>query len=163
MIHLPFIHPPECISCLSLGTRAVLSESWSHSWKPSSTHLLITHTLSDSPKNTHPRAPCSWFLVCLFFPSPVCFPAFQWRECHHAGMQAELCCFQAKDNPRSLELLVPGTGLVGDLCPLGTPQDVSHGSRGLPRAGPWSSVELILELKPGWAGWLLLEGDGKWS
>lgn len=40
-----------------------------------------------TPKNTHPRAPCASFLVCLFFPSPVCFPAFQWRECHHGGMQ----------------------------------------------------------------------------
>lgn len=75
--------------------------------------------------------------------------------------RCRLSCFQPKDNPRSLELLVPGTGLVGDLCPLGTPQDVSHGSRGLPGAGQWSSVDLGTEIMVSCC--LLLDGNGKWG
>lgn len=59
-----------------------------------------------------------WF-VC-FFPSPVCFPASQWRECLHEECRCMLCSFQPKDNPMSLELLVPGAGLaVSRLVPPG--------------------------------------------
>lgn len=47
---------------------------------------------------------------------------------------------------------MPGTGLVGDLCPLGTPQGISHGSRSMKLSG----VHLGAETRVSWlfiTGW----------
>lgn len=116
------------------------------------------------PRTHTPELPVLHFWFVCFFQAQFAFQPLNWRECHREECRCILCSFQPKYNSRSLELLVPGTGLaVSRLVPSGDTQDISHGTRGLPRAGQWTSLELILEQKPGWAGCLLLDGNGKWG
>lgn len=68
------------------GNHRCLIGSKAYSWKPSSIQLLITHTLNNFLKNSHPTARYICFLVCLLFHSAVCFLVLQWQECPPRGM-----------------------------------------------------------------------------
>lgn len=80
--------------------------------------------LSQHTPQSSLRASFSGF-VC-FFQARFAFQPFNEGSAAREECRCMLSSFQPKDNPRYLGLLVPGTGLVGDLCPLGTPQGISQ-------------------------------------
>lgn len=105
------------------------------------------------------HAPFSGF-VC-FFQARFAFQPFNEGSAAREECRCMLSSFQPKDNPRWVPRAWNRAGRR--LVPSGDTPGHLTGCRGLPREGQWSSLELVLELKPGWAGCLFWDGNGKWG